>query len=98
MNNAALASQSLAPSDTGFDLDDVKLADIVKTLPAKCFEKKPIIAWSLALINVLLVGLGYWGLAVSPWYLLPFLWIFTGTSLAGFFTIAHDCGHHSCLY
>jgi len=88
-------STSLVASDPGWDLEDVKLADIVKTLPAECFEKKPWKALSLALINVLLVGLGYWGLAVSPGYLLPFLWIFTGTSLAGLFMVAHDCGHHS---
>lgn len=71
------------------------LRDIIKTLPNEVFVKDPRKAWLKVAINVLLVGLGYWGLAVSPWFLLPLVWIFTGTALTGFFVIGHDCGHRS---
>ena len=73
----------------------LRLRDIIKTLPNEVFQKNPRKAWTKVLINVLLVGVGYWGLAVSPWFLLPLLWIFTGTALTGFFVIGHDCGHRS---
>ena len=47
------------------------------------------------LITVISVTLGYVFIAVSPWYLLPIAWIFTGTALTGAFVIGHDCGHRS---
>lgn len=74
---------------------NLRLKDILKTLPRECFQKDTRKAWSTVIVNVLLVGVGYFGLAVAPWFLLPFLWVFTGTSLTGFFVIAHDCGHRS---
>ncbi len=73
----------------------VRLKDIVKTLPKECFVQDRRRAWSLVFTNVLMVILGYVGLAIAPWYTLPLLWIFTGTALTGFFVIAHDCGHRS---
>ncbi|HEY9834364.1 MAG TPA: fatty acid desaturase [Stenomitos sp.] len=73
----------------------LKLKDIVRTLPREVFTKNRGKAWTLVIINVLMVCLGYWGLAVVPWFLLPPLWIFTGTALTGFFVIGHDCGHRS---
>ncbi len=74
---------------------DIRLKDIVKALPKECFQKNRFRAWSRVLINVLMVVLGYIGLAIAPWYTLPLLWIFTGTALTGFFVIGHDCGHRS---
>lgn len=74
---------------------DIQLKDIIKTLPRECFQKDRRKAWLSVLANVLAVVLGYVGLANSPWFLLPFAWIFTGTALTGFFVIAHDCGHRS---
>ncbi|BAU65029.1 fatty acid desaturase [Stanieria sp. NIES-3757] len=73
----------------------IKLRDIINTLPKEVFVKNSKKAWSKLIINVLLVCLGYWGLAVSPWFVLPLLWIFVGTGLTGFFVIGHDCGHRS---
>ena len=75
--------------------EGLRLRDILNTLPSEVFIKDPRQAWLKVGINVLLVGLGYWGLAISPWFLLPLLWIFTGTALTGFFVIGHDCGHRS---
>ena len=74
---------------------DIRLKDILKTLPRECFQKNRRKAWTTALTSVFMVGLGYTGLTIAPWFLLPFLWIFTGTALTGFFVIAHDCGHRS---
>jgi len=73
----------------------IHLKDILKTLPRECFQQNQLRAWCSLLINVFMVCLGYAGLALSPWFLLPCVWLFTGTALTGFFVIAHDCGHRS---
>ena len=92
MTTSTIKSQSTASLPWNSNL---KLRDIINTLPKEVFVKDARKAWFKLIINVLLVGLGYWGLAISPWFLLPFVWIFTGTALQGFFVIAHDCGHRS---
>lgn len=74
---------------------DLQLKDIIKTLPREVFIKNRGKAWTAVGINLLLVILGYIGLAIGPWYLLPPLWIFTGTALTGLFVLGHDCGHRS---
>jgi omega-6 fatty acid desaturase (delta-12 desaturase) len=74
---------------------DLRLKDILKTLPKECFQKNRRKAWTAALVNVGLVILGYAAISLSPWFLLPVAWIFTGTALTGFFVIGHDCGHRS---
>ncbi|MES1022040.1 fatty acid desaturase [Gloeocapsa sp. BRSZ] len=75
--------------------ETIRLKHILKTLPKECFQQNQRKAWLGLLINVLLVGLGYAGIAIAPWFALPLFWIFTGTALTGFFVIAHDCGHRS---
>jgi omega-6 fatty acid desaturase (delta-12 desaturase) len=75
--------------------DNLRLKDILRILPREVFTKNRRKAWTLVIVNVLMVALGYWGLALAPWFLLPLLWIFTGTALTGFFVIGHDCGHRS---
>ncbi|MBD1934562.1 MULTISPECIES: fatty acid desaturase [Cyanophyceae] len=75
--------------------ETLRMRDILKSLPREVFAKNRQKAWTSVVINVLMVGLGYWGLAIAPWYLTPLLWIFTGTALTGFFVIGHDCGHRS---
>lgn len=78
-----------------FISSNLKLKDIIKTLPRECFIQDRRKAWTGAIINVVLVGLGYLSIGIAPWFLLPLAWIFTGTALTGFFVIAHDCGHRS---
>ncbi|MBD2020716.1 fatty acid desaturase [Leptolyngbya sp. FACHB-36] len=73
----------------------LQLKDILKTLPKECFQKNRRKAWSAALLTILMVGLGYAGIAIAPWFLLPIAWIFTGTALTGAFVVGHDCGHRS---
>ncbi|MCZ2202255.1 fatty acid desaturase [Cylindrospermopsis raciborskii] len=75
--------------------DEIKLKHIIKSLPKECFQKNSRKAWTRAIISLTTVGLGYYFLAISPWFLLPVAWIFTGTALTGFFVIGHDCGHRS---
>jgi acyl-lipid omega-6 desaturase (Delta-12 desaturase) len=77
------------------DMIDFKISDIVKTIPSECFKKNETKAWVFALANISVVILGYWGLSMSPIYLVPLYWVLIGTGLAGFFTIGHDCGHQS---
>ncbi|MGB3509597.1 MAG: fatty acid desaturase [Microcoleaceae cyanobacterium] len=75
--------------------DRLQLKDIVKTLPREVFIKDKLKTWTRVLINISMVVLGYWGLTITPWFLLPLLWVFTGTALTGFFVLGHDCGHRS---
>lgn len=80
---------------SGDSNSEIRLKDIVKSLPKECFIQDSRRAWLRVLTNVLMVVIGYVGLGLAPWYTLPFFWIFTGTALTGFFVIAHDCGHRS---
>jgi omega-6 fatty acid desaturase (delta-12 desaturase) len=91
LDNTVQAPNGFADSTTA----QIRLRDILKTLPQECFQKHPVRAWSAVLINVAMVGLGYVAIALLPWFLLPLAWIFTGTALTGFFVLAHDCGHRS---
>jgi len=75
--------------------NNFRLKDIIKSLPKECFQKDLRKAWAAVFINVGMVALGYVAIAMSPWFLLPIAWIFTGTALTGFFVIGHDCGHRS---
>lgn len=74
---------------------ELRLQDIVKALPRECFQQNPVKAWTKVAISITMVALGYGLITISPWYLLPFCWFFTGTALTGFFVIAHDAGHRS---
>ncbi|NER95918.1 MAG: fatty acid desaturase [Symploca sp. SIO1B1] len=87
--------ESCEQTTTNFHDLDIRISDIIKTLPAECFNKNEFLAWFLAFSNILVVVLGFYGLAILPWYFLPVTWVITGTGLAGFFTLAHDCGHYA---
>lgn len=76
-------------------VSNLRLKDIIKTLPREAFQRDMRKAWTMVATSILMVGLGYWAIQVAPWFLLPVAWIFTGTALTGFFVIGHDCGHRS---
>jgi omega-6 fatty acid desaturase (delta-12 desaturase) len=81
---------------SGTTLDpSLRLKDILQTLPKSVFQKDSRKAWLAVVANITCVSLGFLSIAYSPWYLLPFAWIFTGTALTGSFVIGHDCGHRS---
>lgn len=92
MNQSILSNELANVASTKLDLT---LPDILKVFPKEIFYKNKIKAWTQVIVNVLIVTLGYIALAISPWYLVPFLWLIVGTGLAGFFVIGHDCGHRS---
>jgi len=50
---------------------DLKLQDIIKTLPKECFEKKASKAWASVLITLGAIIVGYLGIIYLPWYCLP---------------------------
>ena len=91
-----MTTSTANPQQLAYDSSsNIRLKDILKTLPRECFQQDRRKAWLSALTSVFMVGLGYVGIAIAPWFLLPLVWIFTGTALTGFFVIAHDCGHRS---
>ncbi|WP_083618212.1 fatty acid desaturase [Planktothrix serta] len=93
MTLSSVQPQTLA-SSANFP-SNLRLKDIIKSLPREVFLKDQKKAWLTVFINVVLAVAGYFAIAYSPWFLLPFAWIFTGTALTGFFVIGHDCGHRS---
>lgn len=74
---------------------DTSLSDIVKILPALCFQKDQSKAWSLVAANLLVLVISYYCLLNLPFYCIPFLWVITGTALTGLFILGHDCGHQA---
>lgn len=75
--------------------DDVKLTDIIKSMPPEVFEKDHAKAWSAVAISVVSMAACLGLIAVSPWYMLPFAWALAGTAFTGWFVVGHDCGHRS---
>lgn len=72
------------------------LQQVLQSIPKEYFRKDPLKASFGLISNVLLVALGYWAVAVNPWWpLYPVLWLFLGTALTGFFVLAHDAAHRS---
>jgi len=88
------STTGLAPQTSALPRN-LKIRDILKTLPKEVFFQDGRKAWSRVAITLLAVGLGSGGLAIAPWYVLPFLWFYLGTALTGCFVIGHDCGHRS---
>ncbi|KAE8126088.1 hypothetical protein FH972_020834 [Carpinus fangiana] len=75
--------------------ENIKLEDIIDTLPKKVFEIDDMKAWRSVLISVTSYALGLLMISKVPWYLLPLAWAWTGTAVTGFFVIGHDCAHKS---
>lgn len=75
--------------------DDVKLTDIIKSLPAEVFELNHAKAWSAVVISIASVAASMYLISIAPWYMLPFAWALSGTAATGFFVVGHDAGHRS---
>lgn len=95
IKNETFGRDEINRTSTDLGNSDLRLKDIIKSLPKECFQQNKRKAWTRALASVFMVALSYFFLAIAPWYLLPLAWIFTGTALTGFFVIGHDCGHRS---
>ena len=58
------------------ELNELKLSDVIRTIPKSCFEKDWRKAWLAVLLTLLSVAVGIVAIALSPWYLLPAAWFF----------------------
>jgi len=74
---------------------NVTLSQIQKTIPKEAFEKDDSLAVRSLVVTIVAVSLGLILIHISPFWLLPFVWIYTGTAATGLFVIGHDCGHRS---
>jgi omega-6 fatty acid desaturase (delta-12 desaturase) len=84
MTTSIIKSQEVAVS-TDLGKDQFQLKHIIKSLPKECFQKNSRKAWTTVILSLSMAALGYYFIAISPWFLLPLAWIFTGTALTGFF-------------
>ena len=90
----ASLSETSASATPSLDAD-IRIRDILNTLPKSVFVKDRRRAWMTVARDILLAAVGYIGIAIAPIYLLPLFWIVQGTVLTGWFVIGHDCGHRS---
>lgn len=88
-------TEQVVTASMASDTTELKLKDIVKTLPPECFQKDVKKSLLTVLLSITAVIIGYLGIIFLPWYCLPVTWIFTGTALTGWFVIGHDCAHRS---
>lgn len=47
------------------------------------FEINPLRAWGAVATTVVSVALSVYLISISPWYMLPFAWVFAGTAWTG---------------
>jgi len=85
-NDNVIVSKSDEPKD---------LVDVMKVLPDDATRLRIGFAfftlfrvWALVVFSAYLVY-------NSPWYFLPFSWLFMGTCVTGLFVIGHECAHQS---
>jgi len=69
--------------------------DVMNILPKNALEVDTFFAWFTVIRVWASVIFCYYVLYYSPWYLLPLVWIVTGTAATGLFVIGHDCAHQS---
>jgi len=77
--------------------ENITIAQIINSLPKQVFEKDESKAIRSMFITAASVALGVYLIHISPVWLLPLLWIYTGTAGTGLFVIGHDCGHRSFM-
>jgi acyl-lipid omega-6 desaturase (Delta-12 desaturase) len=75
--------------------DDVKLSDIVKSLPKEVFEINNARGWLTCLTSLITFPASLYLIHISPAWFLPIAWAISGTAFTGWFVIGHDCGHRS---
>ncbi|KAG7035676.1 hypothetical protein SDJN02_02474 [Cucurbita argyrosperma subsp. argyrosperma] len=68
--------------------ENVRLKDIIESLPKEVFEINDVKAWKSVLVSVASYTLGLIMIAKAPWYLLPLAWAWTGTAITGVSLIA----------
>jgi len=76
---------------------NVTLGQIIQSIPKEVFEKDDRKALRSLVITIVSTGLGLYLLHICPFWLIPFVWFYTGTAATGLFVIGHDCGHRSFM-
>jgi len=71
------------------------LAEVFKVLPKDAMSLDVKFAFFTFFRVYFTVILSVYLVYLSPWYLLPFAWIFCGTAATGLFVVGHDCAHQS---
>jgi len=77
--------------------ESVTLNQLVQSIPKEAFEKNDLMALRSLGLTLATTALGLYFLHVSPTWLLPLIWVYTGTAATGLFVIGHDCGHRSFM-
>lgn len=77
--------------------ESVTLSQIIQSIPKEAFEKDTSKAIRAIIITLISTALGLYLIHISPLWLLPVTWFFTGTAATGLFVIGHDCGHRSLV-
>jgi omega-6 fatty acid desaturase (delta-12 desaturase) len=75
--------------------DPENLSDVLKILPRDAMEQRLGFALFTAVRVWVTVFIALYLTINSPWYLLPFAWVFLGTAATGLFVVGHDCAHQS---
>jgi hypothetical protein len=75
--------------------DNVKLSEIVKSLPKDVFKIDNARSWLAALTSLIAFPASLALVHFSPTWFLPIAWFIAGTAFTGWFVIGHDAGHRS---
>jgi omega-6 fatty acid desaturase (delta-12 desaturase) len=79
--------------------DDTKepldLVEVFKILPKDALQLDVGYAFFTMFRVWITLAISAYCLYLSPWYLLPFAWVFCGTAATGLFVVGHDCAHQS---
>lgn len=88
------ATSSLARSVEA-EIEYNSFSDVLASLPMEVYQRSSVKALQTLALSIGLVVLGYFVLAIVPWYLVPLGWFFLGAALTGVFVCGHDCGSNA---
>jgi len=71
------------------------LSDVMKVFPKDAMKLRLDLAFFTLVRVWVFVAISSYLLYISPWYLLPVAWLFSGTCLTGLFVVSHECAHQS---
>lgn len=75
--------------------DDVRLSDVIKSMPRSVFEINNFKAWGAVVTSLIAFPASLALIHVCPTWFLPIAWAISGTAFTGWFVIGHDCGHRA---
>lgn len=69
--------------------------ELRKIIPADCFQRSDILAWRQVFYSLFLGVSGTLLINAFHWSLIPLGWFFVGLSIAGQWSLAHECTHNA---